>query len=252
MKRKKFNIELNPYKGRIVSKSNELIEKRTQFTRNQERLFSVALKELQHIKGDEVHLDKRKLCEYLKYSGQNAFTNLSNDLSGMKSKSNVKYLNENTQRYIDVSLITRVEIDNDDIIVQFNRDLLPKLRNLSRQYTKYFQDDFCSFTSKMSMKLYERLMEFYIYADSGVVFTTEQLIDVFCLEKNAYKDSRGVFQRSNFEKRTIKVAVEEINEKTKCIKNLKYERVKHLGVVYYRFTYDYTAPETPQHKIDRP
>ena len=55
----------------------------------------------------------------------------------------------------------------------------------------------------------------------------------------------GNFNRTLFEKKTINKAIEELNNKCKCINNLKYEKIKKNGrVQYYKFSFDYTDPQT--------
>lgn len=52
------------------------------------------------------------------------------------------------------------------------------------------------------------------------------------------------FNRSEFEKKTINKAVDEINKKSKCIKNLTYRKVKKGSrIQYYLFTYNYIDPQ---------
>lgn len=246
-----IEIDYNPYRGKIVPKTNELIEKQTHFSVTQEKLFSIALRELQNAKGADVHLKFSQVCEYLGYNNKVAFHRLRNDLSAMKAKSSMRWLDLEEREYIDISVITKVQIKKDDVVVGFNVELVDRLKDLSSRYTKYFQDDFCSFVSKFSMKLYERLMELHVYANRGVVFTTEQLYIIFDLDKNAYMkhivNSAGktvtIINRNAFETRTIKVAVNEINEKTKCIRNVRYERVKkYKQEPYYVFYFDYMDP----------
>ena len=58
-------------------------------------------------------------------------------------------------------------------------------------------------------------------------------------------NKRRKFNRTLKEKKTINKAIEELNNKCKCIKNLKYEKIKKNGrVQYYKFSFDYTDPQT--------
>lgn len=53
----------------------------------------------------------------------------------------------------------------------------------------------------------------------------------------------GKFNRQMFEQRTIDLAVQDINEKSKCIRNLRYEKKKKGSRVQgYVFYYDYVDP----------
>ena len=73
-------------------------------------------------------------------------------------------------------------------------------------------------------------------------FSTTQLKEFFGLKKDDYV-SGGKFKRTDFENKTINVAIKEINEKSKCIKNLTY-RKEYNGrrVKCYVFTFDYYDP----------
>ena len=65
---------------------------------------------------------------------------------------------------------------------------------------------------------------------------------IFGLSKDDYV-TKGHFDRYAFERRTINVAVKDINEKSKCIQNLRYEKRKKNGRVQgYVFFFDYTDP----------
>ena len=79
----------------------------------------------------------------------------------------------------------------------------------------------------------------------GIDYSTKQLKDMFGLPKEAYIATNGNFNRTLFEKKTINKAIEELNNKCKCIKNLKYDKIKKNGrVQYYKFSFDYTDPQT--------
>lgn len=55
--------------------------------------------------------------------------------------------------------------------------------------------------------------------------------------------TKGHFDRGVFERRTINVAIKDINDKSKCIQNLRYEKRKKNGRVQgYVFYFDYTDP----------
>ena len=79
----------------------------------------------------------------------------------------------------------------------------------------------------------------------GIDYSTRQLKDMFGLSKESYMNRDGFFNRADFERYTINKAIKELNEKCRCINNLKYEKVKKNGrVQYYKFSFDYTDPQT--------
>lgn len=78
----------------------------------------------------------------------------------------------------------------------------------------------------------------------GIDYSTRQLKMMFGLSKDDYVKKDGHFNRTTFENRTIDIAVKDINEKSKCIQNLRYEKVKKGNrVQYYLFTFNYTDPQ---------
>lgn len=92
------------------------------------------------------------------------------------------------------------------------------------------------------MILYQQIMRLNNKGTYGVGFTTKELKTLFGLTKDDYM-SGSRFDRYNFEKYTINVAVKDINEKSKCIQNLRYEKRKKNGRVQgYVFFFDYTDP----------
>ena len=77
----------------------------------------------------------------------------------------------------------------------------------------------------------------------GIDYSTRQLKMMFGLSIDDYMRD-GHFDRYNFEKITINRAVKEINEKSKCIKNLTYRKVKKGNrIQYYLFSYHYVDPQ---------
>lgn len=92
------------------------------------------------------------------------------------------------------------------------------------------------------MILYQQLMRLNNKGDYGVGFTTKELKTLFGLSKEDYM-SGGRFDRYNFERKTINLAIKDINDKSKCIQNLRYEKRKKNGRVQgYVFFFDYTDP----------
>ena len=92
------------------------------------------------------------------------------------------------------------------------------------------------------MIIYQQLMRWSTKGVFGV--TTKELKGLFGMTKDDYVDPKtGRFNRTRFEQRTIDLAVQDINEKSKCIRNLRYEKKKKGSRVQgYVFYYDYVDP----------
>ena len=90
-----------------------------------------------------------------------------------------------------------------------------------------------------------------VYASENVMtMFYEKLLDITgghapkFEHQHGFSEKDGHFNRTTFENRTIDIAVKDINEKSKCIQNLRYEKVKKGNrVQYYLFTFNYTDPQ---------
>lgn len=128
------------------------------------------------------------------------------------------------------------------IYIYVDVEYIPLLIELQPGFTRLLSDDAISFNSKFSMILYQQLMRLNNKGDYGVGFTTKELKTIFGLSKDDYV-TKGHFDRSAFERRTINVAIKDINEKSKCIQNLRYEkRKKNSRIQGYVFFFEYTDP----------
>ena len=156
---------------------------------------------------------------------------------------------ENGDNWETGFLITKTRSTRKKIYVKFEKDYLPLLVELSRNYTKLLNDDVTSFNSKFSMMLYQNLMRLNCYSNK-IEFTTKQLKDMFGLSDDDYVYN-GKFNRALFEKKTVDLAVKEINSKSKCIRNLEYNKAyKGRQVACYVFNYKYFDPEKEKNVTD--
>ena len=129
----------------------------------------------------------------------------------------------------------------------FNDYYLPLVQQLANNFVRLLDDDVVSFDSKFSMMLYQNLMKDKWKLTNidylGIDYSTRRLKMIFGLSIDDYVQN-GRFNRADFERRTINRAVKEINEKSKCIKNLTYKKVKKGSrVQYYLFSYHYIDPQ---------
>ena len=77
-----------------------------------------------------------------------------------------------------------------------------------------------------------------------VKINKQELFEYLSITKEVYVNKNGNFNRTLFERKTVNRAVKEINEKSKCIQKLRYEKVKKGNrVQYYLFTFNYTDPQ---------
>ena len=240
----------NSLQNQIIAMSNTLAEKSTRFNVVQQRLFYVSLAALKHGKNanNEVTIDKKELIKYLGFENDTSkYTRLRYQFKKLASNSFVEFGTD--EEWCDGFLIPGARSDRHNYYVRFDSYFLPLLEELADNYVRLLDDDVTSFESKFSMMLYQNLMkdkwmltnpDFY-----GIPYSTKKLKMIFGLSKDDYMRKNETFDRKNFEKKTVNKAVEEINEKSKCILNLRYEKIKKGNRIQaYEFYFDYVDPNT--------
>ncbi len=239
--------------NQIIAMSNTLAEKSTRFTALQQKLFYISLAALKQGKNskNEVKIDKQELFKYLDYDTENKYTRMRYQFKKLRENSGIEFGTDEGD-WLDGFLITSNRSDRYNYYVQFNSYFLPLIEELADNYVRLLDDDVTSFDSKFSMMLYQNLLkdkwmltnpDFY-----GIPYSTKKLKMIFGLSKDDYmstKKGKPSFNRTLFENKTVNKAVEEINEKSKCIVKLRYEKIKKGNrIMAYEFYFDYVDPNT--------
>lgn len=236
--------------NKVIAMSNILAKKNTYFTTTQQKLFYVSIASLRNGVNvhDEVEINKHDLLEFLGMENDsNRYTKLKKELDELVKNSFIRF--EDKDGYSCGNLIYNTRITRNTVYIRINNYYLPLLQNLSDNFVRFLNDDLVGLKYKDSMMLYQNLMKdkwkMSCIDFLGIDYSTTQLKDMFGLTKDSYMATSGNFNRTLFEKKTINKAVEELNKKSKCINNLRYEKVKEGNKVkYYKFTFDYTDPQT--------
>ena len=250
----------NSLKNQVIAMSNTLAEKSTRFTVFQQRLFYVSLASLKLNKNstktdeklekkerNEVKINKQELFEYLSITNDNnRWTRVRNEFQKLASNSYIHFGDD--EEYADGFILCGVRSTKYNIYVRFDTYFLPLVEELADNYVRLLDDDVVSFDSKFSMMLYQNLLKDKWKLTNqdflGIDYSTRQLKMMFGLDKDVYVNKNGNFNRTLFERKTVNRAVKEINEKSKCINNLSYRKVKKGNrVQYYLFTFNYTDPQ---------
>lgn len=250
----------NSLKNQVIAMSNTLAEKSTRFTVFQQRLFYVSLASLKLNKNstktdeklekkerNEVKINKQELFEYLSITNDNnRWTRVRNEFQKLASNSYIHFGDD--EEYADGFILCGVRSTKYNIYVRFDTYFLPLVEELAENYVRLLDDDVVSFDSKFSMMLYQNLLKDKWKLTNpdflGIDYSTRQLKMMFGLDKEVYVNKNGNFNRTLFERKTVNRAVKEINEKSKCIQKLRYEKVKKGNrVQYYLFTFNYTDPQ---------
>lgn len=239
----------NTLKNQVVAMSNTLAKKSTRFSVTQQKLFYVSIASLRNglNERDEVAINKHELFNFLGIENETGrYTRIKKELDKLRDNSKIEFNSEDG--FESGSIIRRVKLSKNTFYIMFDSDYLPLVYELKDKFVRFLNDDLIGLKSKYSMMLYQNLMKDKWKMSSidfmGIDYSTKQLKDMFGLPNEAYMTTSGNFNRADFERYTINKAIKELNEKCKCIKNLKYEKVKKNGrVQYYKFTFDYTDPQ---------
>lgn len=238
----------NSLKNQVIAMSNILAKKSTRFSVVQQKLFYICLASLkQGINSkNEVEINKKELFNFLDIEKETKrYTRIKGEFEQLAHNSFVKF--DTTDGFCQGFLICNIRLAKNTFYVQFNDYYLPLVQELANNYVRLLDDDVISFNSKFSMMLYQNLMKDKWKLTNidhlGIDYSTRQLKMMFGLSIDDYMRNDH-FDRYNFERKTINKAVDEINNKSKCIKNLTYRKVKKGSrIQYYLFTYNYIDPQ---------
>lgn len=240
-KNETYKFPDNDLHNQIISMDNELAKQATNFTVEEQRLFYITLASIRpNQKSNIVEIEKKAVLDMLGFKSQNQYSRLRSMFTKMIKKSLI--LSGDDEIWNDGFLFYKCRTTKKKIYIYVDDEYIPLLIELQPGFTRLLSDDAISFNSKFSMILYQQLMRLNNKGDFGVGFTTKELKTIFGLSKEDYV-SGGRFDRYNFERKTINVAIKDINEKSKCIQNLRYEKRKRNGRIQgYVFFFDYTDP----------
>lgn len=224
----------------IIAMDNTLTKKATKFTVDEQRLFYITLASIKpDQKGNEIEIDKKATINMLGLTSRDVYSRIRPMFVKLIRNSMISFT-ESEEIWQDGFLFTKVRTTKRKVYVTVDQEYIPLLIKLQPGFTRLLSDDAISFKSKFSMLIYQQLMR---WSHKGVFgATTKELKDLFGMTKDDYVYN-GAFNRALFEKYTIDVAVRDINEKSKCINNLKYEKKKKGNRIQgYVFYFEYTDP----------
>lgn len=223
----------------IIAMDNTLVNKATKFTVEEQRLFYIVLASIKPDQiGDEVEIDKKAMMNMLGFKSHDYYSRIRNMFKKLILNSYIEFGDD--EIFEDGVLFSSVRTTRKKVYVTVAQKYIPLLIQLQPGFTRLLSDDAISFKSKFSMLLYQQLMRWNHKGIFGA--TTRELKNLFGMTKDDYVYN-GKFNRQMFEQRTIDVAVQDINEKSKCISNLRYEKKKKGNRVQgYVFYFDYIDP----------
>lgn len=223
----------------IIAMDNMIATKSTKFTVDEQRLFYITLASIKpDQKGNEIEIDKKAMMDMLGFTSQNMYSRIRPMFKKLAKNSWIEFGDD--EIWCDGFLFSKVRTTKKKVYVTVDKDYIPLLIELQPGFTRLLSDDAISFKSKFSMLLYQQLMRWNHKGVFGA--TTRELKDLFGMTKDDYV-YKGAFNRALFERKSIDVAVYDINEKSKCIRNLRYiKKKKGNRVQGYVFYFDYIDP----------
>lgn len=240
-KNETYQFPDNDLHNQIIAMDNVLAMKSTRFTVEEQRLFYITLASIKpNQKSNIIEIDKKAVLDMLGFKSQAQYSRLRGMFKKLAHASWIEF--GDNEIFDDGFLFYKCKSTKRKIYIYVDVEYIPLLIELQPGFTRLLSDDAISFNSKFSMILYQQLMRLNNKGDYGVGFTTKELKTIFGLSKDDYV-TKGHFDRSAFERRTINVAIKDINEKSKCIQNLRYEkRKKNSRIQGYVFFFEYTDP----------
>lgn len=223
----------------IIAMDNTLTKKATKFSVEEQRLFYITLASIKpDQKGNEIEIDKKAMFDMLGFKSHHYYSRIRSMFKKLAMASWIEFGDD--EIFDDGFLISAIRTTKKKVYVTIAAKYIPLLIQLQPGFTRLLSDDAISFKSKYSMLLYQQLMRWSTKGIFGA--TTKQLKALFGMTKEDYVYN-GAFNRALFEKYTINIAIKDINEKSKCIRNLRYEKKKKGNRVQgYVFYYDYVDP----------
>ena len=213
------NLEKVTRKGQFDNRrvviSNDLARQNTRMTLEEEKLLHCIFSQLNPYGENEpkVTLKKSELFEKLGLKSSDRYSRIMNQFRHMIRKTVVElYINGND--HIG-AVITDVMSNyrSEYIEVLLNPRFMPYVEKLVAHYTKLQLDSIVQFDSRYSLILYKHLSSWAgTHPERMQLISTKELKELFGLSKDDYVYN-GHFNRALFEKYTIDVAIDEINDK---------------------------------------
>lgn len=178
--------------------------------------------------------------EKLGTSSDSDYSDFRDQLSRLMDKSKVRVIIGNEENdTLDGRLIRLVRTINKrgSIRVRFDDEFIPALQYCKVAYTRIPLDDTLAYKSRYAIILQRYMTTMYRTSENDSLiqtfdFSTKQLKDMFGLSVDDYCKKDGKFDRYNFEKKTLQVACDEINEKSQVMRVEWRKAEKKRPIVY--------------------
>lgn len=215
--------------GIEVWKSNTLLNAKSQWSVQEQKLFNIILSDLNEDKGKQFIITKKELEDLLGVELR------SNELQKM-TRSLVKKgfsIKLGKNAWSDIQIFSSIQYIDGTMTLNMTEEALPYLHVL-KDFTKFMLKDVLYFKSKYSIRIFELLKR--------EVYKKRKSFNVPVLELREFVGLKpGEYERfADFERYVLKPADTEINDQGSL--KFKYEKIKKWRTVEeIRFIYEYTG-----------
>ena len=233
-------LTLNDLEKRKVVEHNSLITSIAKMDKTPLKMFELAVSCIDTEnppKDNTVYLSKTDLFAFFKVSDNDKHSRFKQAVEKMQKQAFFQIKEEQGKGFKFKSIVPIPYVEwtdyNDEVKIEFHREIMPYLINLKKNFTQHALSDIAELNSKYSIILYRWLSmnynQYEHYSNKGgrrveqveayrnPTISMEEL-RIMTDTVNEYKDFR------NFEKRILKNSIEEITEHTSF--NVTYDKVK--------------------------
>lgn len=236
-----FGEDLDEIQDKPVYYSNHLARLQTRFTLEEEKILHIIFSRINAFEKNEpiIRINKTPLFKALGVKGNSKYLFYKNLFMKLIMKSYVEIIETHEDKALGTDITQGVVImsvnwndTREPVAVMINPMFMPYISQLADNYTKVSLASVMNFKSKFSLSLYRYLCSWadnsQDVSENARYMTTKALKDLFGLDQDAYTVN-GKFNRSVFERKTIDVAVKEINAGTDV--RVEYKKIKKSGTV---------------------
>ena len=233
-------LTLNELSKRKVVEHNSLITSIAKMDKTPLKMFELAVSYInteEPPKDNTVYLSKKDLFAFFKVSDNDKHSRFKQAVEKMQKQAFFQIKEEQGKGFKFKSIVPIPYVEwtdyNDEVKIEFHREIMPYLINLKKNFTQHALSDIAELNSKYSIILYRWLSmnynQYEHYSNKGgrrveqveayrnPTISMEEL-RIMTDTVNEYKDFR------NFEKRILKNSIEEITEHTSF--NVTYDKIK--------------------------
>ena len=233
---------LKEIEKRKIVEHNDLITSVAKMDKTPLKIFELAVSCIDTEnppKDNTIYLSKKELFTFFEVSDNGKHSRFKQAIEKMQKQAffEIKQLKDNEKDFEMTSIVPIPTIKwnsyNDEVMIEFNRHIMPYLIELKTNFTQYALTDIMELNSKYSIILYRWLSMHYNqyehYSANGGRRNGQ--LEEYCNPTISIKELRTMTDTvneykdmSNFTKRVLDISLKEINEHTHF--NVSYDKIK--------------------------